>query len=232
MKTCAVLISAYKAEKWILSCLNGFKKQEMLDGWQWKIVVGVDSCKNTSDLLLKNKIGHYWSNKNVGVYVMLNSLWKKTEADIYMQFDADDIPLPNLLKTAVPIAWEFGFVRAKEIRCDENLNPLKRQPTKDGKTLITSSVLNQLGGWHHYRTSCDTDIRNRAKRLGCKVKIAQEKLTTPLLFRRRHNQSLTKSPETNMKSDYRAWARKEMEKFRESGKIKVNPIITNLEWKE
>ena len=230
-KNCAILIAAYKAEKWIMNCIDGFKKQIPLEGWNYNIVIGIDGCKNTAKVLDDNKISYYWSKENVGLFIMLNSLWKKTEADVYMHFDADDVPLPNLLKTSIPIVWEFGFVRAKEIRCDENLNPLKKQPTKDGKTLITKKAMQDLGGWQHFRTACDTDIRNRAKKLGYNVKLAQSFLTEPLLYRRRHNQSLTKSPKTNMKSDYRIWAREEMKKFRESGKLKVNPIITELEWR-
>ena len=43
MKTLAIIITAYKAEKFILDTINAFKNQNIPNNWSIKFFIGVDA---------------------------------------------------------------------------------------------------------------------------------------------------------------------------------------------
>ena len=45
MKTCAIIIAAYNADKYILECYESVKNQIPLEGWEYEIRIGVDGKK-------------------------------------------------------------------------------------------------------------------------------------------------------------------------------------------
>jgi len=229
MKTCTVIIPAYGVEKWINDCINAFKKQKPLDGWRYEIVVGIDGCEKTAKAI---KTSYWWSPQNVGVYVMLNSLISVIDTDLYALFGADDIPFSNYLKTAIPVAEKYGFTKVRGIQCDENLNPYKKSKNKvKGQSLFKKEVIEKLGGFYFYKTSCDTDFRNRAYIEGYDWKKAIKMFDSPLFYRRNHKNSLTKSKKTGIKSEYRLNVKKKMKEEFDKGIVKIEPQTTYLEYR-
>lgn len=228
MKTCAVIIPAYRAEKWIMECVKGFQNQHSLEGWEYKIVVGVDGCKKTATALT---VPYWWSAVNVGTYVMVNSLVALNPADMYVFFGADDVPFPDYLRKTIPVAEEYGYTRVRERRCDENLKPFPPQERNlMGTAVCTREVFEQVGGFHAYRCASDTDFTRRVKALGYKPKEAKLLLPDPLFYRRRHKNSLTRHPKTSMKSEYRVKVKTAMNELYDKGLIKITPTTTDLEY--
>ena len=123
MKTCAIIIAAYNADKYILECIHSVKNQIPLEGWEYDIRIGVDGCQKTADVLRKNKIPFYWSEKNVGAYVMRNSLMYLRPADYYIYFDADDIMNHDFIFQCIQkIDNGCEIVMPAKIECDKNMN--------------------------------------------------------------------------------------------------------------
>lgn len=229
MKICSVLIPAYKAEKWIKDCIKGFENQAPTKGYFYKIVVGVDGCRKTHEAL--SDFPHYYSEENVGAYVMLNSLIKENPSDIYVFFGADDIPFPNYLSSVIPVIEEYGYTRVREMRCDDKMNIMPNKGRRLlGTAVFSQKVLDDVGGFHSYRCACDTDFTKRAKACGYKPKEAKLKLPEPLFYRRRHSDSLTKNGATRMKSQYRREVKEIMLNSYDVGNIKIQPITTELKY--
>ena len=95
MKKLAVIIPAFNADEYIYTCYNSVLKQEKKDGWIYDIRTGVDGCKKTAEAL--TGIKYFYSDKNVGAYIMRNSLMSIEDADAYCYFDADDVMHPAFI---------------------------------------------------------------------------------------------------------------------------------------
>ena len=223
MKTCAVIIAAYNAEKYILECYESVKNQIPLEGWEYDIRIGVDGCQKTADVLRKNKIPYFWSEKNVGAYIIRNSLVAVGQADCYSIFDADDTMFPNYLKTVLSL--NSDAVMSAKINCNENLKPIQRSRIESGGAITFShKIFESLGGFYGVRCAADTDFMYRIKMAGFEI----HEITEPLYYRRRHAGSLTKKSDTGIGSQYRKKVWSDMTAKREQGIIKINPTVIPL----
>ena len=223
MKTCAVIIAAYNAEKYILECYESVKNQIPLEGWEYDIRIGVDGCQKTADVLRKNKIPYFWSEKNVGAYIIRNSLVAVGQADCYSIFDADDTMFPNYLKTVLSL--NSDAVMSAKINCNENLKPIQRSRIESGGAITFShKIFESLGGFYGVRCAADTDFMYRIKMAGFEI----HEITEPLYYRRRHAGSLTKKSDTGIGSQYRKKVWSDMTAKREQGIIKIKPTVIPL----
>lgn len=223
MKTVAVIIAAYAADKYILECYNSVKNQIPLEGYSAEIRIGVDGCQKTADVLRKNKIPFYWSEKNVGAYIMRNSLIYQSPADMYSYFDADDKMFPDYLKTVLSL--NADAVMTAKINCNEKLIPIQgAKIEKGGAITFTHGVLERVGGFYGVRCAADTDFMYRCIDAGFEISEIKE----PLYYRRRHPQSLTKKSDTGIGSAYRKRVWKDMCEKREQGIIKIKPTVLPL----
>jgi GT2 family glycosyltransferase len=223
LKTCAVIIAAYNADKYILECYNSVKNQIPLEGVEIEIRIGVDGCQKTADVLRRAGIPFYWSEKNVGAYIMRNSLIYLEPADVYSYFDADDTMFPDYLKTVLSLNTDA--IMTAKINCNENLKPIQGARIESGGAITFShSVLQTLGGFYGVRCAADTDFMYRIGMAGYNI----HEINEPLYYRRRHNESLTKKSDTAWRSPYRnkVWAM--MTEKREQWIIKIKPTVIPL----
>lgn len=232
MKTIAIIIPAYNAEKYIRECLKSIHLQYPSEGWDYDIRVGVDGCKNTAKVLDKMNFPYYYSYNNVGAYVMRNSLMLIKPADIYVYFDADDVMYSvKYIKICIDaILQGHEIVMPSKYQCDENLELLKSAPVfeQGGAMCFTHRILDLLGGFYNARCASDTDFMHRAEMAGYKI----YKIPQGLYMRRRHNQSLTKSGLTIHGGKYRKEVWQKMTADRENGIVKIIPRVTELEFKD
>lgn len=220
---CAVIIAAYNADKYILECYNSVKNQIPLEGWEYEIRVGVDGCKKTADVLRKNNIPFYWSDKNVGAYIMRNSLMAIAPADTYSIFDADDTMFTNYISSTLSL--NADAVMTAKINCNEKLKPIQgAKIEKGGAITFTHDVLDRLGGFYGVRCAADTDFMFRCIDAGYEIHEIKE----PLYYRRRHSESLTKKSDTGIGSQYRKKVWRDMCEKREQGIIKIKPTVIPL----
>jgi len=223
LKTCAIIIAAYNADKYILDCYNSVKNQIPLEGWEYEIRIGVDGCQKTAEVLRRAKIPFYWSEKNVGAYIMRNSLAAVGQADCYAIFDADDVMFPEYLLKSLSL--NSDAVMTAKINCNENLKPIQRSRIESGGAITFShKILESLGGFYGVRCAADTDFMYRLGMAGYSIFDINE----PLYYRRRHSQSLTKKSDTGIGSPYRKKVWADMTAKREQGIIKIKPTIVEL----
>ena len=221
---CAVIIAAYNADKYILECYNSVKNQIPLEGYSVEIRIGVDGCQKTADVLRKNNIPFYWSEKNVGAYIMRNSLIALGKADYYSYFDADDCMMPEYMSKS--LQGNHDAIMTAKINCNENLKPIQgARIEKGGAITFTHDILNSLGGFYGVRCAADTDFMYRIAMAGFQIK----EITEPLYYRRRHSESLTKKSDTGIGSPYRKKVWNLMCEKREQGIIKIKPTVIKLE---
>jgi len=233
MKTLAILITAYNAEKYILETLNAFKQQKISDNWNVKYFIGVDACSKTANLLKENSISYYFADENVGTYVLTNSLIyeaKKYNVDAFLRFDSDDIPCENFLLNGIKHLENNEVVRPYRIECDENLTQKSNIKIADGSVFFTLQALTLLGGYSHHRVACDGFFTRRARALNLVEKIETD---IPTYLYRRVRGSLTKTQLTGDGSPYRKEVKSQMRKEFKSGKLKIdNPVITTLTYNQ
>lgn len=225
MKTCAIIIPAFNADEYIYTCYNSVLKQDKKDGWIYDIRIGVDGCEKTAEAL--TGIKYFYSDKNVGAYIMRNSLMSIEDADAYCYFDADDVMHPAFISECLKkIEQGNEIVMPAKIQCDKNLIPLKSKAIlqSGGAMVFTHKVLKSLGGFAPYRCAADTDFIKRAEMAGYDI----YKIKDALYYRRIHGENLTHKEETKHGSNYRRESWEKMTKKRENGEIKINPEITEL----
>lgn len=231
MKTCAIIIAAFNADKYILECYNSVKNQIPIEGYSVEIRIGVDGCEKTADVLRRAGIPFYWSEKNVGAYTMRNSLMAIAPADCYSIFDADDVMFPDYLKKILnvmskEIKLDYYYseypecVMTAKINCNENLKPIQGARIEYGGAITFShKILDSLGGFYGVRVAADSDFMARIRLAEYNIHEIKE----PLYYRRRHPNALTKKSDTGIGLPYRKEVWKKMTEERERGIVKIVP---------
>lgn len=228
-KKIAIIISTYNCPEFIMDCIKSIKCQEPAYGWDYDIRIGVDGCKVTKAALKLKKIPFYYSEQNVGAYIIRNSLIYIEHADIYSYFDSDDIMTKNYIRTQINALSQKNINACilGKFQCDEKMHKIKNDPVIEsgGAMAFTHDVLQKVGGYYRHRCAGDTDMMERIKMSGENIL----KINGGYYYRRRHKKSLTKSGATAYGGQYRKKVWGEMCKNRENGIIKINPTIIRLE---
>lgn len=233
MKTLAIIITAFNAENYILETLNSLSDQPLPHGWQTKFYIGVDACKDTAITLEKNNISYYYAEKNVGTYILTNSLLeeaRKDDCEVFVRFDSDDIACENFLLYGIEHVLKFNFISPYQILVDEHLNFIDNEDLKTahGSMFATKTAIEMLGGYYHFRVGCDTNFFRRARRLGFGGDITEKK---PVYLYRQHSQSLMKDAQLGKGKPQRKQARNYMLAEFNAGKNKIeNPVTVDLKY--
>jgi glycosyltransferase involved in cell wall biosynthesis len=223
-KNISVLISAYNTSKYIEECLDSVYNQ-CYNG-EYEVILGIDGCEET--LKKVNEIKHkysnlkcYYSKKNVGKYIISNSLIFKSKYDIITIFDSDDIMLNNhleynhsLLKTR-----ENSFVisRGRDVQIGNSTTG--SEYNMEGVIFIDKNIILSLNGFREYRCACDTDLMTRLYRKG----VFSIRSNVSTFNRRIHKDSLTNIGEYSYGSSYRTRVWGIMSSSRD---IKIDNMIT------
>lgn len=224
MKKCAIIVSAYNADRFIEECYLSIAGQELFPGWEYEIRVGVDGCPKTAAKLASLAIPYYWSPINVGAYVIRNSLIGLAPADAFAIFDADDVMMPHYLRTLLPLLDLPSIAGAGRYTINLSGQILGQTPYTRGVFVISGEAFRLLGGFRDDRTSCDADLINRAELLS----IPLFKIDLPLYYRRKHKDSLTQNKVTGFNSVYRNAIRTKHRQLMENGELYVIPTTTKL----
>lgn len=225
---CAIIITAFNAQDCILTTLKSLKQQNLPDGWSTKFYIGVDNCRNTAMALEKRNIEHYFTSKNVGTYVLTNSLVNiaiKDGCSIFLRFDSDDFANDDFLHKGITNVIDYQFSRTECCRCDEFLQPISNRYKKCyGSVFFSKEVFKKLGGYHSYRVSSDKYFVLRAGALGYNIKGK----SLPRFLYRTNNNSLTSSKKTGLGSEFRENVEIAMQKDLDSNKLTVVPETVKL----
>ncbi len=185
----SVIIPAYKADKWIVECLNSIKSSI-----PFEILVGIDNCQKTLDGIRGSKfdIRAFFFSTNVGPYIIKNSLVNECRYENCLFFDVDDVMIPNLIERVVNKLQNVDYTRIPYINFTSSINKNGNIVTDGGILGIKTSIFKELNGFYPWRVAADTEFTYRLERKGYK----EEKMKQAGFYRRIHDNNLTKSKET------------------------------------
>lgn len=231
MKTCAVLITAFKSKQYILETIKSLDKCRLPNYWTKEIFIGIDGCLETLDFLIEHGYHCYYSQENVGTYVLTNSLINlalERNFDAFVRFDSDDIASDSFLYNGLSALESRNIIRASYRKFDNSGNYVGKNRAQGsyGCVFFDKKILEAVGGYRHYRVSCDKDFVLRAAHSGFSI----AKIIPPALyFYRQHNSSLTIANALGKHSKARQQIEFEMNELLKNGQLKVeNPVSTKL----
>ena len=227
-----ISIPAYDVSMFIEECLDSIVNQKHLSNYDYEILVGIDGCDKTKGKLLEIKHNYeflkvFWFPKNVGGYVVRNTLAYKAMYNNLIFFDADDIMNDILVLNVIECLMTYPIVRFMYNNFGEgNWAGRRSKEPASGVFGIKNSVFKELGGFVEFRVSSDDEFRDRSMRLGYKTCNIVDK---NLFFRRRHKKSLTGDLTTKSGSVYRSGIYKKIDELHQLRIKKINPVFGECE---
>lgn len=224
----AVILAAYKAGKWLEECVRSIYAQRLPSGWTLDLRIGVDGCEETASVLKRIGQPYFMSKKNVGTYIIRNSLMAVAPADAYAIFDADDVMLEGYLATLLRLVGTDGIAGAGRTTIDHNGKIIMSHAGRfsSGVCVISAHAMKKLGGYRPERIASDADLIGRAKL----SKISVERCDEQLYHRRKHPASLTQAAPTRFGSRERVNVVAAHRRLRDEGAQHVDPVTTPMVW--
>lgn len=226
-KKISIIIPAYNVDEFIEECLDSVINQKYLSSYSYEILVGVDGCNETKNRVLEIKDTYeflkvFWFPKNVGPYIVRNTLAYKAIHNNLIFFDADDLMCDVFVSNITENLKTHHVVRFMYSNFGEGswAGKRSREPAS-GVFGIRADVFKELGGFVKFRVACDDEFRNRVQRLYSTYNIMDK----DLFFRRRHTKSLTGNPATKQGSVYRADVSRKINTLACRGAKKIDPVF-------
>jgi mannosyltransferase OCH1-like enzyme len=196
----SIIIPAYKTPKLLEECINSIVTQTYKD---YEILIGVDNCEQTfySALKLSGKyknIKVYKTIRNVGPYVIKNTLYPLARNKNILFFDSDDVMMPNMLEILSKTKEDIVRFQFLDFTNCISLAIRKYCFFAKGSFFTRKWVLEKAGGFLNWKCAADFEFQSRTKE-----HFKTKEITTPLFYRRVREESLTKSKETGLKSELR-----------------------------
>jgi glycosyltransferase involved in cell wall biosynthesis len=205
----SVIIPTYDNTEYLDECFESIFKS--VRNYKIEVLVGIDNCIKSKQFVVdnfekyQNKINFFFFDKNVGPYVIRNSLAKISNSNRLLFIDSDDLVHKNLftrviteLETKQIVRFKFYNFKLKnelEIYNVNNVNPF----ISIGQLGIQKDALMKLNGFEPWVCSADSEFKMREEGNNFRVSNINE----VLYYRRRHDKNLTKKKETNHSSGLR-----------------------------
>lgn len=217
MKIVSILITAYKAERWLEDCLQSVRAQSLPAGVKAEILLGIDGCEasfSAARRLMAADMKIVYFAANSGPYVSFNRLLHFASGDWICRFDADDVMGQGFLWEQLERLGRGANMTATwSVFADEHLRPTsivlahdhyrpangEHRYGAEGCFVAERSVWDRVGGFRPWRCGADTDFRDRVVASGLNICVVEKFL----YHRRVHRNSLTAHPSTNFKSQIR-----------------------------
>ena len=202
-----VIIPTYKSINYIDECIDSVI--ESTKNQNVEILVGIDGCKETLEYIKSNiypdNIKFYYFEKNVGPYVIKNSLSEIANGENLLFFDSDDIMNENMIQNAIDSINHCDFVRHSYVNFKNLFSENKTNKTEfeGGIFTIKKHIFDRMNGFEPWKCEADSEFALRMLKNGYKIKVSNN----VDFFRRIHNEGLTSKPETGynskLRSDYK-----------------------------
>lgn len=174
----SVIIPAHKATKYIDECLASIKGD-------CEVLIGVDGCEETYNYI-KHLENVYYFPKNVGPYVIRNTLSNIARGDVIVFFDSDDVMVDGLLNIINKNIQNVDYIPLNYINFQGKINT-SGHIMSDAVIAIKKNVLNELNGFYPWRCGADTEFSHRLEY----NKFKRGKLEDVSYYRRLHGENLT-----------------------------------------
>jgi glycosyltransferase involved in cell wall biosynthesis len=208
IKTLSIIIATYKNTKYIDECIDSVI--ESTKNQNVEILVGIDGCKETLEYVKQksypDNIKFYYFEKNVGPYIIKNSLSEIAIGENLIFFDSDDIMTQDMVSNSINSINHCDFIRHSYINfTDPNkLNENKRREFEGGIFTIKKEVFEYMNGFEPWKCEADSEFALRMSKSKYKTKLSNNLD----FFRRIHNEGLTSRTDTGYRSKLRAEYRK------------------------
>ena len=205
----SIIITAYKAQDYIEETLDSLQAQTWLQSHDnYEILLGTDHCEDTLKKV-RNIVNKYqnitviYMKENYGTYITSNTLISLAKYNWILRFDADDIMKPNMIESIfdfLEVKPNTDILRFYYKSFSDNIKDLSKRATiAHGIICAAKSMFKKYGCYMPWICGADTELLTRLKN---EVKI--EEIIKVTFLRRKHEESLTQSPETNSHSKIRA----------------------------
>lgn len=207
-KKISIIIPTFDSISYLEECLNSTitSSYNLSD---IEVLVGIDGCEKTLDYVktthFDSRIKFYYFEKNVGPYVIKNTLSTLSKSDKLFFFDSDDIMEENLLITLFDKLDQYDCIKPKYFNFKNTLtnkDHLIKNGSKhfgEGVFAIKKSIFLHYNGFEPWRCAADSDFMARLQLN--RIKILQNH--DSMFFRRMHSKSLTNNRETGWGSKKR-----------------------------
>ena len=187
----SIIIPAYKASKYIDECIDSINVANA------EILVGVDGCEETYNHI-KHLDNVFYFQKNVGPYVIKNTLVDVAKNENIIFFDADDVMVTEAIKDVVHALHRSDYVKLNYTNFQNKMK--SGQIMNDAVVAIKKSVFNSLNGFYPWRCGADTEFGYRL----AYNKLKEGKINKLCYYRRLHGENLTMRVETGHGSPIRS----------------------------
>ena len=202
----SIVIPSYGNPNFTKECLESVINS--IKNFNCEILVGIDSCVQTFEFVKSNtfddRIKFYYFQRNVGPYVVKNSLSQISNSDYILFFDSDDIMVEELINDIVIYKSEYDLIKPMYLDFQRDVVNINHKSTHsntygEGVFGINKELFLGLNGFEGWRCAADSELMGRLYKN--KVKMTHTKRIG--FYRRIHKDSLTQHPETNYFSKLR-----------------------------
>lgn len=217
----SIIIPTYKNTQYLDKCFNSII--DSIGDKNVEVLVGVDSCVETFNFLIgkiyPNNFKFYFFEKNVGPYVVKNSLSKISKSNNILFFDSDDIMDKNMVGDVIDGLNGYDCVKPVYIDFNDGdiININSKKHLGEGVFGIKKSIFNYLNGFEPWMCAADSDFMGRLYKNRYKLKFTN-KIN---FYRRIHKNGLTSRPDTGMSSPLRAQYAKLSRNKKVAGPLKI-----------
>jgi glycosyltransferase involved in cell wall biosynthesis len=201
----SIIIPTFNNVNYIDECIISVINSSI--DFDFEILIGIDSCLPTlSHVNSKNysdNVNFYFFEKNVGPYVVRNTLSLEARFNNIIFFDSDDIMSKEFVSTVLGYLERYDCVKPKLINFTYEFGRKKLEPKRrlwgEGVFGIKKSLFLSMNGFEPWMCAADSDFIGRLYKNNKKVLNTNE----ILMERRIHNQGLTSRRDTGFLSGLR-----------------------------
>ena len=190
----SIIIPAYNATAFIDECIASLKEP-------CEILIGVDGCNKTLEhvkgLHLTGARLFYFP-KNVGPFVVKNTLSDLASHNKLLFFDSDDVMAEGTISKVDGLLDVIPYVKLNYVNFYNIKHPIEHV-MNDAVIGIQRNVFNELNGFIDWKCGADTEFSNRL----IHNKIRHSLMDDVSYYRRLHGNNLTMHPDTNFASPIR-----------------------------
>lgn len=202
-----IIIPTYNTPEYLEECLTSIINS--IQGLYCEILVGVDNCEKTINYIknkkFDNRIKFYNFDKNVGPYIIKNTLSLISRSDYILFFDSDDIMNSNLISEVLFNKDEYKVIKPMYVNFDgeiKSTTDLTKQNKSYGEGVfaINKELFHSMNGFEGWRCAADSEFMGRLYHNDQRILHTRD----ICFYRRVHPNSLTQSEQTSYSSTLRS----------------------------